>query len=260
MCGRRFYFPSRVWFSVYRGFATFLPMERNNPLVIVDQVEKLYSTGQRTVAALQGVSLEVVPREFVALMGPSGCGKSTLLHVIGGMDRPTQGRVSVAGTVLDTLSETALAQFRRCRVGFIFQFFNLLPTLTVLENAALPLMLDGVRDSEAQARALVFLERVGLHTRASHFPAQLSGGEMQRVAVARAVVSTPALILADEPTGSLDSENGRQVMTLLRELNHELGLTIVLATHDDEAARSAGRVIRLRDGMIEQESRNVAVQ
>jgi len=235
-------------------------MEENEPLVSVDRIKKVYSTGQRTVAALRGVSLEVFPGEFVALMGPSGCGKSTLLHLIGGMDRPTHGRVIVGGTVLETLSEAALAQFRRRQVGFVFQFFNLLPTLTVLENAALPLMLDGVSDHDAHASALALLNRVGLQARAFHFPAELSGGEMQRVAVARAVVSTPALILADEPTGSLDSDNGRQVMTLLRDLNHELGLTILLATHDDEAAHCARRVIRMRDGMIEQESLNVAVR
>jgi len=235
-------------------------MERTEPLVTVDHVEKVYRTGQRTVAALRGVSLEVFPGEFVALMGPSGCGKSTLLHLIGGMDRPTHGRVIVGGTGLEILSETALAQFRRRRVGFVFQFFNLLPTLTVLENAALPLMLDGVSDHDAHARALTLLDRVGLQERASHFPAELSGGEMQRVAVARAVISKPALVLADEPTGSLDSENGMQVMTLLRDLNRELALTILLATHDDEAARYAGRIMRLRDGVIERESRNVAVR
>jgi len=235
-------------------------MEKTEPLVIVDRVEKVYVTGQRTVEALRGVNLEVLPGEFVALMGPSGCGKSTLLHLIGGMDRPTHGRVLVGGTVLETLSETALALFRRRRVGFVFQFFNLLPTLTVLENAALPLMLDGMSDHEAHARALTLLERVGLQARASHFPAELSGGEMQRVAVARAVISQPALVMADEPTGSLDSENGRQVMDLLRDLNRELGLTIMLATHDDEAARYAGRILHLRDGMTERESRNVAVR
>lgn len=235
-------------------------MKKDEPLVIVDQVEKVYSTGQRTIAALRGVSLEVLPGEFVALMGPSGCGKSTLLHLIGGMDRPTHGRVIVGGTVLETLSEAALALFRRRQVGFVFQFFNLLPTLTVLENAALPLMLDGVSDYEAHARALTLLDRVGLQERASHFPAELSGGEMQRVAVARAVISKPTLVLADEPTGSLDSENGRQMMTLLRDLNRELGLTILLATHDDEAARYAGRITRLRDGMIERESVNAAVR
>ena len=235
-------------------------MEKNEPLVIVERVEKVYVTGQRNVVALRGVSLEVSPGEFVALMGPSGCGKSTLLHLIGGMDRPTDGRVLVGGTVLETLSETALAQFRRRRVGFVFQFFNLLPTLTVLENAALPLMLDGVSDRDAHARALTLLERMGLQPRASHFPAELSGGEMQRVAVARAVISKPALVLADEPTGSLDSENGRQVMNLLRDLNRELGLTIVLATHDDEAAHCARRIVRMRDGVIERESLNVAVR
>lgn len=235
-------------------------MEKAEPLVIVDHAEKIYTTGQRTVVALRDVSLEVRSGESVALMGPSGCGKSTLLHLMGGMDRPTRGRLQVDGVELDTLSETALAQFRRRRVGFVFQFFNLLPTLTVLENAALPLMLDGVNDADAQRRALTLLERVGLQARATHFPAELSGGEMQRVAVARAIASTPALILADEPTGSLDSENGRQVMDLLRELNQELGLTLVLATHDDEAAHYAGRIIRIRDGMIEGERLNAAVR
>lgn len=235
-------------------------MEKSTPLVIVDHVEKRYATGQRTVAALRDVSLQVESGESVALMGPSGCGKSTLLHLIGGMDRPTRGRILVDGTGLETLSEIALARFRRRRVGFIFQFFNLLPTLTVLENAALPLMLDGVSDTEAQGRALTLLERVGVQARATHFPAELSGGEMQRVAVARAVASSPALILADEPTGSLDSENGRQVMGLLRELNQELGLTLVLATHNEEAAQYAGRILRIRDGMIEGECRNAAVR
>ena len=252
--------PLQVRFSILHWFGTLSSMEKTEPLVIVDHVEKVYVTGQRNVAALRGVSLEVLPGEFVALMGPSGCGKSTLLHLIGGVDRPTHGRVLVGGTVLETLSEAALAQFRRRRVGFVFQFFNLLPTLTVLENAALPLMLDGVSDRDAQVRALTLLARVGLQERAGHFPAELSGGEMQRVAVARAVISKPALILADEPTGSLDSENGTQVMDLLRDLNRELGVTILLATHDDEAAHSARRVIRMRDGMIERESLNVAIR
>jgi putative ABC transport system ATP-binding protein len=235
-------------------------MGKNGPLVIVDRVEKVYVTGQRTVAALRGVSLEVLPGEFVALMGPSGCGKSTLLHLIGGMDRPTRGRVLFDGAALETLNETALAQFRRRRVGFVFQLFNLLPTLTVLENTALPLALDGVNDRDAHARARTLLKRVGLQPRTSHFPAELSGGEMQRVAVARAVVSRPALVAADEPTGSLDSDNGRQVMELLRDLNRELGLTILLATHADEAARYAQRIVRLRDGVIERESLNVATR
>ncbi len=234
-------------------------MEKTDLLVNVHHVEKLYTTGQRTVAALRDVSLEVRAGEFVALMGPSGCGKSTLLHLIGGMDRPTRGQILVGGTELATLSETALARFRRQRVGFVFQFFNLLPTLTVLENVALPLMLDGVRDAKAQERALTLLERVGVQARATHYPAELSGGEMQRVAVARAVVSNPALILADEPTGSLDSENGQHVMDVLRDLNREMGLTIILATHNDEAAQYARRIIRIRDGKIERESLGVAI-
>lgn len=235
-------------------------MQKTELSVIVDHVEKRYQTGSRSVLALRDVNLEVTSGECVALMGPSGCGKSTLLHLMGGMDQPTQGCVIVEGTTLHTLDEQALAHFRRRRVGFIFQLFNLLPTLTVWENAALPLMLDGLPDREARARAQALLERVGLQERATHFPAELSGGEMQRVAVARAVISKPSLILADEPTGSLDSENGKQVMTLLRELNQELGLTIIVATHDEGAAQYAGRLVRMRDGLIEQERPHVAIR
>jgi putative ABC transport system ATP-binding protein len=234
-------------------------MRNHDVLLSIEQVEKTYSTGQRSVAALRGVSLQVEVGEFVALMGPSGCGKSTLLHLIGGMDRPTRGRITCGGVSLATLHETALAHFRRRRVGFVFQFFNLLPTLSVIENVTLPLLLDGVEESQARERAECLLERVGLSSRITHFPAALSGGEMQRAAVARAVVSQPELVLADEPTGSLDSTNGEQVMQLLTELNRELRVTIILATHAAEAARYARRVIRLRDGLIELDTPHAAV-
>lgn len=227
-------------------------------LLTIDRVEKVYD-GQREVAALRGVSLQVEAGEFVALMGPSGCGKSTLLHLIGGMDRPTRGRILCGGVSLDALAETALAHFRRRRVGFVFQFFNLLPTLTVVENVALPLLLDGVADGPAHERASRVLERVGLSSRVAHFPAALSGGEMQRAAVARAIVAQPELVLADEPTGSLDSANGMQVMQLLAELNRELQVTIILATHAEEAARYAKRLIRLHDGLIELDTLHASV-
>ena len=222
------------------------------PILIVNSVERTYNGGGRAVAALRGVSFEAEAGDFIALMGPSGCGKSTLLHIVGGMDRPTAGRVSLGGIALDSLAEETLARLRRKKIGFVFQFFNLLPTLTVAENVALPLMLDGARQSQTRERAGEMLGRVGLADRAAHFPAELSGGEMQRAAVARAVITRPDLILADEPTGNLDTDNGSQVMNLLAEVNRELGLTIILATHSVEAARYARRTFRMRDGLIEE--------
>lgn len=203
------------------------------------------------MAALRGVSFEADSSDFIALMGPSGCGKSTLLHLLGGVDRPTRGRVLLDGAEISALDEETLARLRRKKIGFVFQFFNLLPTLTVIENVALPLLLDAADEREARSRASELLDRVGLGARASHFPAELSGGEMQRAAVARAIIARPRLVLADEPTGNLDSENGAQVMNLLADLNSELGITIILATHSEEAAAKAKRTIRMRDGLIE---------
>lgn len=226
-------------------------MTTTQPLVVIDQVHKIYTGGQQHVAALRGVDLTIAAGDFVALMGPSGCGKSSLLHLIGGMDRATRGRVVFGNIPLDTLDTDGLARFRRKRVGFVFQFFNLLPTLTVIENVALPLLLDGMGEPDARPSAVAMLERVGLRERARHFPAELSGGEMQRVAVARALVHRPEIIVADEPTGSLDSENGTKVMELLASLNREVSVTIVLATHAQETARYAQQIIRLRDGLIE---------
>lgn len=217
----------------------------------VQNLHKTYNGEQQTVEALKGVTFSVESGAFVALRGPSGCGKSTLLHLLGGMDRPSAGEVIVGDTRLDQLSDDQLAAFRRRKIGFVFQFFNLLPTLTVSENVKLPLLLDGADDSRSNKLAEELLQRVGLTERARHFPSALSGGEMQRAAVARALIARPALLLADEPTGNLDSENGAKVMGLLKELNQEMGVTILLATHSDEAISYAGRVIQMRDGMIE---------
>jgi putative ABC transport system ATP-binding protein len=224
------------------------------PILVVDQVEKVYAGGRGGVAALRRVSFTVEAGEFIALMGPSGCGKSSLLHIVGGMDRATEGRVMLNDTSFASLNEEGLARLRRRRIGFIFQFFNLLPTLTVQENVALPLLLDGARERETRERAEALLERVGLGDRAEHYPAELSGGEMQRTAVARAIITRPQLVLADEPTGNLDSENGHQVMRLLEELNRETGVTIILATHASESAEYARRIIRMRDGVIESDN------
>lgn len=220
-------------------------------ILTVTNVEKNYEGGQGGVAALKGVSFACEVGDFIALMGPSGCGKSSLLHILGGIDRPTRGSVALDGVQLDALNEEAMTRLRRKKIGFVFQFFNLLPTLTVIENVALPLLLDGGNEREANRLAEDLLYRVGLAKRAAHFPAELSGGEMQRTAVARALIANPKLILADEPTGNLDSENGEQVMKLLAEINRDLSVTIILATHSDEAAQFTRRVIRLRDGLIE---------
>lgn len=220
-------------------------------LLVVEDVHKVYTAASGVVTALRGVSFSVARGDFLAVRGPSGCGKSTLLHLLGAMDRPTSGRVQFAGRDLGTLGLDELARLRRRQVGFVFQSFNLLPTLTVRENVMLPLTLDGAAERAACRRAAFLLEQVGLADRAEHFPAQLSGGEMQRVAVLRAVAAEPDLLLADEPTGNLDSENGRRVMELLTEMNQRLSLTVILATHSAEAARYAARILYLRDGRIE---------
>jgi putative ABC transport system ATP-binding protein len=204
-----------------------------------------------SVDALRGVSLTLARGEFLAVTGPSGCGKSTLLHICGAMDRPSAGEVRLDGVPLHSLTDDQLTAVRRKRVGFVFQFFNLLPTLTASENVALPLLLAGMSSRAARERAESWLERVGLEGRARHFPRQLSGGEMQRVALARALAHDPALVIADEPTGNLDSENGRLVLTLLQDLNRATGVALLLATHAPEIADAANRVLRMRDGRID---------
>lgn len=219
--------------------------------VIVHDITKRYDHDGVKCDALHGVSFSVSAGEFVAVRGPSGCGKSTLLHIIGAMDQPTMGEVTVDGERLDTMNAEQLSRIRRQRIGFVFQSFNLLPTLAAWENVQLPLALDGMAESESRRRALAVLGEVGLSDRARHFPSQLSGGEMQRVAIARAVAIRPALLLADEPTGSLDSVAGKRVLELLKKLNQEHPLTIMMATHSEDAAAFTGRTLRLYDGRLE---------
>jgi putative ABC transport system ATP-binding protein len=207
--------------------------------------------GDTFVHALRGVDLSIARREFVALVGPSGSGKSTVLNLIGGLDRPTSGQVWINDTELSASDERTLTRHRRQHVGFVFQTFNLLPRLTAEENVALPLMFSGVPQKERRERARALLERVGLGQRLNHRPTQLSGGEQQRVAIARALVGEPALLLADEPTGNLDTVIGAEIMALLKELNAERGLTVLVVTHDPEVAAFADRVVKLRDGQME---------
>ena len=221
--------------------------------VVVKAVDltRRFKMGNTLVDALRGVGLTITRGEFVALVGPSGSGKSTVLNLIGGLDRPTSGEVWINGVELSGSDERTRTRYRREQVGFVFQTFNLLPRLTAEENVALPLMFSGVPHKERLARAQRLLERVGLGHRLTHRPTELSGGEQQRVAIARALVGEPALILADEPTGNLDTAIGREIMTLLRELNQESGVTLLVVTHDPEVAAFADRIVVLRDGTVE---------
>jgi putative ABC transport system ATP-binding protein len=217
-------------------------------MIRVRSLSMRLASGGRAVDVLTDVSLEVPAGQFVAIAGPSGSGKSTLLGLIAGLDQPTAGRIEVAGVVVTELDEDALARFRRDHVGYVFQSFHLVPTLTALENVAVPLELGGDADADARARSL--LAEVGLAERAHHYPVQLSGGEQQRVAVARALARRPPLLLADEPTGNLDSATGKQIIDLLVGANRRLGRTLVLVTHDPALAAHADRIITLRDGRI----------
>jgi len=214
-------------------------------------LRKRYAMGEVSVEALRGVDFVVKRGEFVAIMGPSGSGKSTLLHLLGGLDDPTDGEVLLAGQPLAQLSDDRLTLIRRRQVGFVFQFFNLLPTLTAAENVALPLLIDGRRLGDYEERIADLLALVGLADRAGHRPDQLSGGEQQRVAIARAFVNDPEVVLADEPTGNLDSAAGEEILRLLRRMRDEKGQTIVMVTHNEHAAEYADRIVRLRDGRID---------
>ena len=225
-------------------------MAATDPLIVeATGLERIYASGETRVAALAGLTLEVRRGEFVAVMGPSGSGKSTLLNVLAGLERPTGGRVVVDGVDLGTLDENDLALYRRRNIGMVFQAFNLLPRYRVIDNVAFPLLFSGVRQAERERRATAILDRLGMGPRAGHKPSQLSGGEMQRTAIARALITDPALLLADEPTGNLDSANGEALLALLAEL-HAKGQTVVLVTHDEAIAARAQRIVRMRDGRI----------
>lgn len=218
------------------------------PVLEVVEVHRSFGQGAQRVHAVRNVSLSVDAGQLVALVGPSGCGKSTLLHLCGAMDRPTRGVVRLEGRPLEGLDDDELTQLRRDRIGFVFQFFNLLPTLTVEQNISLPRLFGGHPEAEVRRDAKAMAERVGLGGRLDHYPQQLSGGEAQRAALARAVIHQPALLVADEPTGNLDSENGRLVLDLLLDLNRQLGTAVLLATHDDRVAAAANRILHMRDG------------
>jgi putative ABC transport system ATP-binding protein len=217
-------------------------------------VRKVYQQGKNEIIALDGVSLNIARGEFAVIMGPSGSGKSTLLHLIGGLDRPTSGELLVDQRLVGQMADDQVTLFRRTRIGFIFQFFNLLPTLTALENVALPFVLDARSKEEAEQRARMLLDKVGLANRNDHLPEEMSGGEIQRIAVARALAFDPPILLADEPTGNLDSKTGESILSLLRQINRDAGCTIVMVTHSQEAAGYGGRTIFFRDGKIEKES------
>ena len=219
-------------------------------IVRLENVWKVYEEGKVKTLALQGVSLKIKEKESVAIMGPSGSGKSTLLHLIGCLDKPTKGKIWIEGKEVSRLNENELAEIRRNKIGFVFQFFYLIPTLTALENVSLPMVFKGVKKEERERRARELLKLVGLEKRMHHKPSELSGGERQRVAIARALANEPKILLADEPTGNLDSKSGTLVMKILKRLNKEKGVTLVIVTHDKKIASYADRIIYLKDGKI----------
>ncbi len=224
------------------------PTSAAAPVIRLDNVEKVYRTDRIETVALSGVSLDVAPGEFVAVMGPSGCGKSTLLNIMGLLDVPTRGDVALKGSKVGSARDRELARIRNREIGFIFQTFHLIPDLSVRDNVEVPLLYRRLSNGERRRLALAALEKVGLGSRVHHFPSQLSGGQQQRVAVARAIVGQPGLLLADEPTGNLDSQMGDEIVALLQELQRQDGTTIVMVTHDPRQAEKTHRVIRLFDG------------
>jgi len=219
-------------------------------IIEVKDLSKVYGQGTAAVTALKDVTLNIEKGQFVAVMGPSGCGKSTLLHLIGGLDRPSSGSVAIDGKDISKMDDNTLTEMRRRQMGFIFQFYNLLPVLSAEENAALPLILDGVKPDTARARAREWLERNQMGERLTHKPDQLSGGQQQRVAISRALVSDPIIILADEPTGNLDSRASDEIATVLRNIVNKWGHTVLMVTHDPRIAAYADRIIFLKDGQI----------
>jgi len=221
----------------------------NNAVVTINNVTKTYLMGKVEVRALQGISLLVTKGEFLSIMGPSGCGKSTMMHIIGCLDRPTSGHVLLDDVDIDELDDNSLAEIRNKKVGFVFQTFNLLPKLNAVENVELPLIYAGLKPDERRERALELLELVGLKERAFHRPSEMSGGQSQRVAIARALANNPSIIMADEPTGNLDSKSGEEIIHLFKELNKK-GITLIMVTHDQDIANFSKRIIRLKDGLV----------
>jgi putative ABC transport system ATP-binding protein len=226
-------------------------------MITMRGIRKVYAMGRMQVEALRGIDLDIAANEYVAVVGPSGSGKSTLMNILGCLDTPTSGEYVLSGETVGGLDRNRLAEIRNRRIGFVFQNFNLLPYATALENVELPLLFGGVSTRERRERAEAMLRRVGLEDRMEHKPTELSGGQMQRVAIARALVNEPAIVLADEPTGNLDSASGQAIVTLFREL-HAAGQTIVLITHDSGVARLASRVVRMQDGAIVEDRRAAA--
>ncbi len=224
------------------------------PIVQFNGVEKTYRMGPVTVRALRGISFAIGAGEYVSIMGPSGCGKSTLLNLLGCLDRPTGGRYLLGGDDVSDLDDDALSAIRGARLGFVFQSYNLIPQLSVVENIEIPLYYQGREEAESQAIAIELARRVGLGERLAHKPFELSGGQQQRVAIARALVNDPLIILADEPTGNLDSASGAEILRVFDEL-HRLGKTLILVTHDPQIAERAGRALRLKDGDLESDTR-----
>ncbi len=225
-------------------------------IVETQNLSRIYGSGEAQVNALDGVSLHVDIGEFVAVMGPSGCGKSTLLHMIGGLDRPSDGIVKIEGQDLSSMNDDQLTDLRREHIGFIFQFFNLIPTLNALDNTALPLVLGGMKPSDAQTRAAEWLKKLEVSDRSTHRPDELSGGQRQRVAIARSLVTDPTLILADEPTGNLDSKAAEEFAILLREIVDRWERSILLVTHDPRISSFADRIIYMEDGRISGQTEN----
>ena len=217
-------------------------------IIKLQNINKIYRTEEIETVALENVNLNVEKGEFVSVMGPSGCGKSTLLNIVGLLDTPTSGTVTIADCDTTKLSDNALAQFRNKNLGFVFQSFHLITSLSVQDNVILPLLYRSMSDSERRNAAKTVLERVGLAHRAGHYPSQLSGGQCQRVAIARAIIGSPEIILADEPTGNLDSKMGSEIMSILHELNENDGKTIVMVTHNEAQAKETSRIVRFFDG------------
>ena len=223
-------------------------------IIQTENLTKIYGKGSTAVTALDHVNIQVKEGEFVAVMGPSGCGKSTLMHLLGGLDKPSQGRVLIEGNPIEDMDDDRLTELRRRKIGFIFQFFNLIPVLNATENAGLAITLDGKKNSEAKEKANNWLDRFGLSERLGNRPDQLSGGQQQKVAIARALAADPALILADEPTGNLDTRSGDEIASLLREVSKKYGRTVIMVTHDPRIAAYSDRIIFLKDGKVVDET------